>query len=396
MNLGRWVLRNLFLGFIREEQRVQRKLYDHISDASISRGVQRGSAPTHIDFTNKGIQAYRERTLSSSSIKSPGIPYSTIIASPGLIPAVTPNFSSAVRASPLVTPLIQLQSISKEKNLSPIPQSPIGMTSPEDTTPMPMPGPRRAATMDDGPGQHALRESDYFSLRAKQVPMSAAVLATPDEPGGAAAKAEGVPMSPTPQTPSAGGFMGRLKNLGRNASKRAQSESGGASATPGGASAATLSEVRSVSTVTSFGYLMAPLNIEHDYARSERDAACATDHPAQPTYAAVICRRASASASAGYVADHLRGGTTELADDVPRNGREHRDGCADLGADDAAVVTGVFASKQVAHAASRKAQLRPATISNEKPWRGSTSGAFERVSAAQRGSFRRTDFYALI
>lgn len=218
----------------------------------MTRGVQRGSAPTHIDFTNKGIQAYRERTLSNSSLKSPGIPYSTIIASPGLIPAVTPNFSSAVRASPLVTPLIQLQSIAKDKNLSPIPQSPIGTTGQEDATPMPIPGARRAATMDERPGQHALRDSDYFSLRARQA-MPAAVLATPDELSGMAAKAEGAPMSPTPQTPSAGGFMGRLKNLGRNASKRAQSESGGASATPGGTSATTLSEVRLVFTVSSFG-----------------------------------------------------------------------------------------------------------------------------------------------
>lgn len=207
------------------------------------RGVQRGSAPTHIDFNNKGVQAYRERTLSnvsnSSSLKSPAIPYSTVIASPGLVPAVTPTISgAAIRASPLMTPLIQLQSINKEGGLSPIPQSPVGMNSGGDATPMPYPGGRRAATTDD-----SHRENDYFSLRSRQ-PSKTGVPATPDESG---ANASGVktdgPMSPTPQTPSAGGFMGRLKKIGRAASSRGQSESSGVPATPGGSSAPTPAEV---------------------------------------------------------------------------------------------------------------------------------------------------------
>ncbi|KAH7904056.1 hypothetical protein BJ138DRAFT_1107144 [Hygrophoropsis aurantiaca] len=55
VNIGKWVLRNLFLGFIREEQRMRRKQdgHGHSNNSNHSQStLHRGTAPTHIDLSN--------------------------------------------------------------------------------------------------------------------------------------------------------------------------------------------------------------------------------------------------------------------------------------------------------------------------------------------------------
>ncbi|KAI0740004.1 hypothetical protein C8Q80DRAFT_1111397 [Daedaleopsis nitida] len=241
LNIGKWVLRNLFQGFVREEQRLAaRRARENSHDPSQHR-LQRGTAPTHIDINSPHAMP-NERSRSSSDVSARSIsstmvgPRSaTIILSPNMLPAVSPVISTAPRSSPLMTPMIPLHGSIRESGLSPIPQSP----STAEATPLPH-GPKdftkaESGTTPGGPPSSfpSSNSSDYFSLRARRPSISAAP--TPDDFsgwGGKSTTSNSEPGLQTPNTPTMGSLMGRIKAFGKSA-KRQASETAGA-ATPGG------------------------------------------------------------------------------------------------------------------------------------------------------------------
>lgn len=218
VNIGKWVLRNLFAGFIREEQRTYSR---RSRDAESASRLHRGTAPTHIDINGSSPER-RRRSISDASRHSQPTVHSprgtSIVSSPNMVPAMSPAISAAPR-TPLLTPLIPINTGLRDSSaLSPIPQSP------SDATPMPMP--QRSHTLDTATSSPP--SSDYFSLRTRRTSISTAGSTTTPDEYGSWNKDAGLQ---TPTTPSAGGLMGRLKAFGKS-TKRQASEAG--ASTPGG------------------------------------------------------------------------------------------------------------------------------------------------------------------
>ncbi|KAI0074894.1 WD40 repeat-like protein [Panus rudis PR-1116 ss-1] len=211
LNIGKWVLRNLFASFIKEQVRSSaRRVREHANQESAR--LHRGSAPTHIDLESRSTGS-RGRSSSdasrTSTYRSP-----TIVTSPNIVPAAPPA-STTPRMSPLMTPTAHTSGFHRDTLLSPIPQSP----NSSDATPMP-----RAARPQTTDGSNSSRD-DYFSLRTPRP--STAGVGTPDELG--ARTSSETPLPPTPSTPSVG-FMGRLRAFGKG-SRRQTGETG--ATTPG-------------------------------------------------------------------------------------------------------------------------------------------------------------------
>lgn len=195
LNIGKWVLRNLFLGFIREEQRMRRHR------------DRRGSEDSH-------------HSTSPDRHRRSVRPSTTVVASSHMIPAISPTISSTC-SSPLLSPLIPLHPIAQESNVAPaaISQS-SSLAGNDDATPTPrilMHQRLRSTTIDSSTptGSSTPKEGDYFSVR-RQISSQ-----TSDELSGWAAQ-RSEPVSQSPSTP--GGFIGLFKNLGK--SKRPVSDVG--------------------------------------------------------------------------------------------------------------------------------------------------------------------------
>ncbi|KAJ7623186.1 hypothetical protein FB45DRAFT_797112 [Roridomyces roridus] len=193
-NIGKWVLRNLFLGFIREQQRVRRSRRDStLSQDTTSSGPRRGSVSSDTSRQRPSFSTESRRRSGNA----------TVVSSSKMLPAVPPSVATGASqgASPLLTPLIPLHVLAKDAAslaMPSIPQSP-------DATPMPQPQ-RRSRPEAKGEG------SDYFSsvnVRPRQVSIQGGVA---DDFSG-----WGGPGAQTPSTPT--GLMGRLKNFGKS-SKR--------------------------------------------------------------------------------------------------------------------------------------------------------------------------------
>jgi WD repeat-containing protein 48 len=236
VNVGKWVLRNLFEKFIREEQRTQRRLQEHYG-GGVSATLGVGTpGQSFVDFSATRSQLIRN--ASSSSLASvpttssvPGyhlaLPGPSLTA-PNMIPAVPvpvpvpvlhANEYTSARTSPLLAPAAPLHPL---PGLSPIPQSPSNMGD-DGATPMP----RRVAQTpgtysEDGARVGSVGKDDYFSLRSRQ-PSSQ----TPTSPGEDSATLAGVPGSPVLATTPGASLMGKLKSFGR--ARRTASEL----ATPG-------------------------------------------------------------------------------------------------------------------------------------------------------------------
>ncbi|TFY58900.1 hypothetical protein EVJ58_g6121 [Rhodofomes roseus] len=234
LNIGKWVLRNLFAGFIREEQRAYSRRSREAENAS---RLHRGTAPTHIDL-NGGSPERRRRSISDASRHSHTTIHSprsiSVVSSPSMIPAMSPAISAAPR-TPLLTPLIPINTgLRDSSTLSPIPQSP------SDVTPMPMP--QRSHTLDTSTSSPP--SSDYFSLRARRPSISTTGSTTTPDEASPWVKDSGLQ---SPSTPSGGGLMGRLKALGKG-TKRQASEAG--ASTPGGTLQGTDSATTNVGETT--------------------------------------------------------------------------------------------------------------------------------------------------
>ncbi|KAJ7504339.1 hypothetical protein B0H11DRAFT_1981747 [Mycena galericulata] len=203
-NIGKWVLRNLFLGFIREEQRTRRTRRDSTrSQDTTSSAHHRASVSSDTSGHRRPSFNIEQRRRSSSA---------TVVSAPKMVPAVPPAASAGAPqgASPLLTPLIPLHVRGREAahlTMPSIPQSP-GLLA-NDATPMPQPQRRaRTGTLETGAGGKDRESVDYFSIRTRQVSMQGGALGTPDDFSG-----WGGPGAQTPSTPT--GLMGRLKSFGK-------------------------------------------------------------------------------------------------------------------------------------------------------------------------------------
>ncbi|KAF7356603.1 WD-REPEATS-REGION domain-containing protein [Mycena venus] len=190
LNIGKWVLRNLFLGFIREEQRTRRPRRDstHSQDTASSahhgsshhQHAHRPSVSSDTSTRHRQPSFSAEPTSRPSRRSSSG--NSTVVCAPKMLPAVQPAAASTVPqgTSPLLTPLIPLYGRPSSAagtgaapgllSMPAIPGSPaIGVN---DATPMPMQPQRRTrtATLDNGVSKDKDKDpGDYFGSRARQV-----------------------------------------------------------------------------------------------------------------------------------------------------------------------------------------------------------------------------------
>ncbi|KAK7012216.1 WD-repeats-region domain-containing protein [Favolaschia claudopus] len=234
LNLGKWVLRNLFLGFIREEQRIRHRPRRDSQDTASS--VPRGSSPHrphHQHRTSVGSDvssssrrrpslsseptARQTRRLSSSN--------STVLCASKMLPALPPQTENTPppSTSPLLTPLIPLygRPLSATAGtgtlaslvMPSIPASPaVGVN---DATPMPMQPQRRVrtATLENGKdGKEKETAGDYFGSRTRQTSMHGATTPGADDFSGWSGP--GSSGAPVPSTPT--GLMGRLKSFGKS------------------------------------------------------------------------------------------------------------------------------------------------------------------------------------
>ena len=191
VNIGKWVLRNLFIGFILEEQRRHSKdggsQLDVISSLDV---LDPNRIPSLLD---------PPKLLAVNSC--------TVVSSLNMIPAVAPIVSPTARSSPLLTPLIPLHHPWKDSPsaLSSIPQSPM----PLDITPTPISVANQRiydGSASSVPTPNVLKD-DYFA-RTRLPSMQGN--ASDDFSGWSGPVRQDLP---TPSTP--GGLMGRLKNFGK-------------------------------------------------------------------------------------------------------------------------------------------------------------------------------------
>ncbi|KAF8516481.1 hypothetical protein JB92DRAFT_2251756 [Gautieria morchelliformis] len=236
LNVGKWVLSNLFDNFVREQLKTFRRLIPnsntslppssstHRSESTAHRALD-PRLPAHSSDTET-----RSRSLSALSISSGGsntsrTAVSTVITAHSLTPAILPDMSliaSRPSSFPLAAPLIPIVAV-KDAHLSPTPQSHA------THTPRPRPTIETTSPAKSAPGG----EADYFASRATRLSASGTVLDEFSGWGGPGSKEQDKDASvfPTPSTPSGGGFMGRLRHFGRS-SKRPSSAD--IATTPGG------------------------------------------------------------------------------------------------------------------------------------------------------------------
>ena len=201
------MLRNLFIGFIREEHRV-RKSRHHASTSHEGQKIPASipssplsTSPTlqsaHLESNGSALSRHRSSgDIALGKTQGSGM----VISSVNMIPAIAPSpVTPTTRSSPILTPL-HLLPISKDN----IP-SPLGG---DDTAPMLRYG-RPLAASDAKQLTLSLNNTgtiDYHTMRIRGP-------GTPDE-----SKQDGA----IPQTPLSpgGGLMGRLKQFGKVSGKK--------------------------------------------------------------------------------------------------------------------------------------------------------------------------------
>lgn len=250
VNIGKWVLRNLFLGFVHEEQRIRRKRDVHASESNQPshtdehRGVRGSNSDLSSNFSSStGPLSPREISRSSSRF-----PICTaVVTSASALPAVLPALPSIAKPSPLLTPMIPLKTA---KPISSTPQSPSS-----DKPFMPRPILTHGLDM---PPSNASREPDYFVARRPSTASTA--LSDGDFSGwggpGSPPRHAGDSSGPlTPNTPG-GGFMGRLKSLGKGPGRKSLNDTVPSSPVMNNAGhivdTPTVPEVRFIPTMASF------------------------------------------------------------------------------------------------------------------------------------------------
>lgn len=238
MNIGKWVLRNLFIGFIKEESRRQAL---EKPQPSAYKGSQWGLTPAGTTTTSHP----RSASDVSSGMRSPGSSTPVAPDSGGVTRGANlklqslspiPQSPSHGIGSTEATPRPSRESVpvgaqTQEASTAtpqPRPTSPVSMSSPatSSSTSSIAPPPTSATSPGPSSGQ-GQGNADYFSLKRRG---STAGQSTPDDfggwsgpggvkgQGGISSSQDAVPT--TPATPG-GGFMGRLKNLGKSSRRTA-------------------------------------------------------------------------------------------------------------------------------------------------------------------------------
>ncbi|KAI9438924.1 WD40 repeat-like protein [Lactarius indigo] len=211
INLGKWILRNLFQGFIREEQHA------------------------HAWRLPTSLPAPPPSSKQGSANEAEG---DTIAASTSSVVIVAPN----------ILPALPLNSAGPDVTCPPIPNSqPTSPTSGSPTTPssnetalqqhQPYPHPRptihqRAQTeMPTTAGTASQPEQDYFGPPVRRTSASSGggsgvpvPMTTPEDPSGSVGNSHAGGGNGPAGLSTPGGLMGKLRGLGR-ATKRSQSES---------------------------------------------------------------------------------------------------------------------------------------------------------------------------
>lgn len=214
MNIGKWVLRNLFIGFIQEELHLHHSPnQDEKSHGALSRSSSQETIDSNISnrLPTRPETTHRKRGKHRAN--------STVISSPNMIPATHPNVIAPIRSSPLLTPLIPLHVLGgmrENNNFSVLPSIPQSPPAHSDVTPTPGGHQRRARSGTiDGVTPAVLAtpvaggaKDDYFSARTRQ---QGGVPGSPDDFSGWTGPSKTEPA--TPSTPS--GLMGRLRNFGK-------------------------------------------------------------------------------------------------------------------------------------------------------------------------------------
>ncbi|KZT41061.1 WD40 repeat-like protein [Sistotremastrum suecicum HHB10207 ss-3] len=210
LNIGKWVLTNLFSNFIREELKLSRLRSGAGGSEIISRTSTSRSLSGRI-----GDQNHLYSLHMTPGLQSPAI--SSVITTPSMTPAVLPESPSLLRRDNVLSPIPQ--------SPGPIPPPTDGLLTPRPTAPRintsdtihtltAQAGGTNTATNTPHPNHHHV--ADYFSHKGgKKAPLSPT---TPDDFsgwGGAAPStgakeaAAAVAAKEVPSTPT--GFMGRLK-----------------------------------------------------------------------------------------------------------------------------------------------------------------------------------------
>ncbi|KAF4578770.1 hypothetical protein EYR36_000577 [Pleurotus pulmonarius] len=225
LNIGKWVLRNIFTGFIHEEKRLQRNR---------NAGAQQDDVlTTELRRASGSSESTSSSPPQSSMHIPPELPSRhssfsrVVVQAPKMVPAVVPNVTKPIQASPLITPMIPLHVLAnkdKDSTLPSIPGSPAINNNSSDVTPVPTGRRLRAGTLDNQnqTPSSTPKDGDYFSARTRQGSVSATATTggappTPDDfsgwggPGKTPAADAGVPAPLTP-----GGLMGRMmKGFGK-------------------------------------------------------------------------------------------------------------------------------------------------------------------------------------
>ncbi|KAG6827093.1 hypothetical protein H0H92_013225 [Tricholoma furcatifolium] len=192
INLGKWVLRNLFLGFIREEQRSRREQDEGESPSDTTRHPHLG-------------KVHAPSRKSSTLFMNTGV-----VQSATMLAALPPIAAPPTRTSPLLASLIPLHT--KEIGLPVSLQTALPMAN---DTPI-MSRRHRSGTIDEGepftPPPPSSGNSEHLGGRTRQPSASGGTASPPDDFSAWGAKSES----------SQGGIMGRLKNFGKT--KRPPSE----------------------------------------------------------------------------------------------------------------------------------------------------------------------------
>ncbi|KAI6150734.1 hypothetical protein BKA82DRAFT_122050 [Pisolithus tinctorius] len=237
INIGKWVLRNLFLGFIREEQRIRRRREGSVSDSNLitHTNLHRDLAPTHMDIHHDASSSTGRRSTSEvSSRSSTRTAISTVVfTSPHATPAILPSVPAATKVLPLLPPMIPLATSNTGQSQVPITRT---HASSNDRTPMPI----RTHGLDAPPPYTASHDSDYFTFRSQQpsaanVAVAGGELPGSNDPSSPTKVGADSPTSATPGTPSTGGFMGLFKNFGKAPGRRSVAEATPGSPVAGGA-----------------------------------------------------------------------------------------------------------------------------------------------------------------
>ncbi|KAI6022697.1 hypothetical protein EDC04DRAFT_2935218 [Pisolithus marmoratus] len=222
INIGKWVLRNLFLGFIREEQRIRRRRESNVSDSNViaHTNPHRDPAPTHTNIHRHASSSTRGHSSSDvSSRSSPCTAISTVVfTSPYAAPAIIPSIPAITKALPLLPSMIPLAT--SNAGQSQVPISPTCASS-NDRTPIPI----RTHSLDAAPSYAGTRNSDYFTFRshhppAANVAVAGGELPVSSYPSSPTKVGPDSPTSPTPSTPNTGGFMGLLKNFAKGPGRK--------------------------------------------------------------------------------------------------------------------------------------------------------------------------------